>query len=631
MTDRWHSLGNISSPKLELLWQEMAATFARAVHASNSGNTQWQVLQPPTGSGKTQGLCVYAALTISKNRLCSEPLGILVVTRTIAQANEIGEAIKELADDPSDTDRVRASHSEAPQHTLAMQAADVLVITHEAYTRALECLSKEQSGRWEEFTTWDHGPRRLTIIDEALSGIVEENKIKAEDIRLTLGFIGPSLRRNFSAQVEALEKIREMMEKIAIFHAEPANSITAQIVWREGYDDYRKNPAAYDMGALRDAMASIRYDLITLQKDSLYDRQRIAAKVDRTLKDCEAIMRRWAYYYRKGKDDTFNSSQLLIPPGLPGPVVLDATASQNFSWRLLGTRANIAAIPTGTRNYANVKIHVARGNGVGKGKMTEKGKVRIPRLIANLEQQLTPDRKLLLCVHKNIEHIALNCSPKFDTYSLTHWGAVDGKNDWNDHDAVVIFGLQYRDTAWATNTFFALQGLQDNSWLEQPSWGAYRDVRQEMLRRQIAVSVIQAVNRVRCRRVIDAEGNCPPTDVFIVLPRGSDGDAILEHLEEEMPGAVTVSWNFEMDGPCERVRRGSSHEALLAFMGNRQPGETPMSLIRSELELSQSAEKDLRCVLRDDDHDLTKALAHRGVRYVTTGRGRGSRSYLLKR
>ena len=160
----------------------------------------------------------------------------------------------------------------------------------------------------------------------------------------------------------------------------------------------------------------------------------------------------------------------------------------------------------------------------------------------------------------------MSYAPSFAAYSVAHWGAIDGRNDWNDYDTVVIFGLSYRDQVWSTNTFFALQGLQDNRWLEQPSWGRYADVRQEMQRRQLTVSVIQAVNRVRCRRVIDGDGNCPPTDVFIVLPRGAEGDAILAHLQEEMPGAVIVPWEFEMDGPSERVRRGSSHEALLALM-----------------------------------------------------------------
>lgn len=630
MTNRWHSLGNTSSLRLRQLWAEMAATFARAIADSNTGGTRWRVLEPPTGTGKTQGLCVYSAITVDRNRTSSAPLGILIVTRTIAQANEIVATIKGLVSNPAEADKVRATHSEARLHPFSMRAADVLVITHEAYTRALEGLNTDHYGRWDDYTKWEHGPRRLTIIDEAISGVVEENQVKASDIRIALSYIEPSLRRQFPDQVAALERVCEVLDRITAFNTDNPGPIPARIVWRGLHDDRLKHLSVPSMGLLREAMATIPYDFKCLRKESPNDRRRIAINVDRTLKDCEAIMARWAYYYRKGNDDTFNSSQLLIPPGLPGPVVLDATASQNFLWKLLGPRAEIAAIPPGTRTYAPVTIHVARASGLGKTKMTERGRTRLPRLLANLQQHLSPDRKVLLCLHKRIEHIARSYEPNFASYSVAHWGAIDGKNDWNDYDTVVIFGLSYRDPIWATNTFFALHGLQDNRWLQRPAWGDYADVRREMQRRQLTVSVIQAVNRVRCRRVIDEVGNCPPTDVFIVLPNGPDGDAILCHLQEEMPDVSVVSWDFEMDGPQERVRRGSSHEALVALMANRLPGETPMSLVRSELGLSPSAVKDLQGVLRNDDHHLTKSLAHLGIRYMTTGKGRGSRAYLLK-
>jgi len=630
ITARWHSLGNTSSPKLHQLWASMAATFNCAVADSHTTASKWRVLQPPTGTGKTQGLCVYAALTIAKNRSTPVPLGILVVTRTIAQADEIVATVKELVADPADAERARARHSEAKLPTHAMRVADVLVITHEAYSRALEGLSQDQHGRWGDYTTWDHGPRRLTIIDEALSGVVEENKVTADGIRNALRYIDRAVRRQFPDQVAALERACAILDGLAAICPDETGSSPARIAWRGPQDRRLKFPNDCPMGPLREAMGGIRYDLKALHKDSPYDRQRISTRVDRTLKDCEAIMARWAYYYRKGNDDTFNSSQLLIPPSLPGPVVLDATASQNFLWRLLGSRAEVAEVPAGTRTYANVTIHVARGSGVGKGTMTEKGKVRLPRLLADLQRHLKPDRKVLLCVHKKIEPTALSYDPGFGAFSVAHWGAIDGKNDWNDHDAVVIFGLPYRDPVWATNTFFALQGLQDNRWLEQPVWGNYADVRREMQRRQLAVSIIQAVNRVRCRRVIDTDGNCPPTDVFIVLPNDAEGDAILGHIQEEMPGAGVVPWAFEMDGTAERVRRGSSHAAVLALMANRLPGETPMSHVRSELGLTASALKDLQGVLRDDGHDLTRSLAGLRVRYMTTGKGRGARSYLLK-
>ena len=191
--------------------------------------------------------------------------------------------------------------------------------------------------------------------------------------------------------------------------------------------------------------------------------------------------------------------------------------------------------------------------------------------------------------------------------------------------------MPYRDQVWSTNLFFALQGLQDNDWIAEPRWGKYADIHREMQRRQLSVSIIQAINRVHCRRVIDAEGNCPPTDIFIVLRDGDEGDAILDHIREEMPGIVVKKWDFELDGPAERIRRGSSHNALMILMENRLPGEIAMSQIRSELGLTDEGLKELRKVLRDDSHQLTRALAEMGVSYVSTKRGRGSRSFLLKR
>ena len=253
--------------------------------------------------------------------------------------------------------------------------------------------------------------------------------------------------------------------------------------------------------------------------------------------------------------------------------------------------------------------------------------------LGNLEKTSKPDRRVLLCVHKPMEHIALSYEPSFGTYSVAHRGAIDGRNDWNDYDTVVIFGLSYRDQIWATNTFFALQGLQDNRWLEQPSWGRLRGRATgdaappahgvgDPGREPCAVSPGDRRRGRIARRPMYS--SC-----YLV---GTDGDAILVHLQDEMPGAVVVPWDFEMDGPSERVRRGSFHEALVALMGNRLPEEAQDVVhFQSELGITPSAVKKLRKVLRDDSHHLTKSLAEVGVRYLTSGMGRSSRSFLLKR
>jgi len=61
------------------------------------------------------------------------------------------------------------------------------------------------------------------------------------------------------------------------------------------------------------------------------------------------------------------------------------------------------------------------------------------------------------------------------------------------------------------------------------------------------VSIHQAINRIRCRQVVDTEGRGPSADIFIVLPRVETGDAFLEDIKADIP--------------CERIERGTVHEA----------------------------------------------------------------------
>ena len=56
-----------------------------------------------------------------------------------------------------------------------------------------------------------------------------------------------------------------------------------------------------------------------------------------------------------------------------------------------------------------------------------------------------------------------------------------------------------------------------------------------------------------------------------------------------MPGIHEVPWDFGLDGPAvPKVRRGSSHEALITYMSTRLPGETAMSNVKNELGLNDS-------------------------------------------
>jgi hypothetical protein len=75
----------------------MGSAFGKAIIDFDRGVNTWHVLQPPTGSGKTQGTCVYCSLAARLNEAGQRKLGILIVTRQIVEAENLVAQINRLA------------------------------------------------------------------------------------------------------------------------------------------------------------------------------------------------------------------------------------------------------------------------------------------------------------------------------------------------------------------------------------------------------------------------------------------------------------------------------------------------------------------------------------------------------
>lgn len=630
MDQRWsQGLHLSSSPALKILWGIMADTFRTATINSINGvvTSPWSILQPPTGSGKTRGACVFAAMQAAANAQDAlKPVGVLIVTRLIAQANEMAQEINELAGRAV----AIAHHSDKPATAEELIASDILIVTHQAYVNSVGHSGSHKNALRSRFVSWRGGTRLLTIIDEALGNVVENNKVTMANLAQVISYVTPEMRHEHPEQLMVLEELHGILVSNANLERQ-LKTQSLQMLW----DNDTPAVQLPDMSALQRAMKSLPYDTIVLGELNDKYRDRIARRVREIIEQSEAVMDKWAYYTKKGNDHSINSAAFLIPWNVPGPVVLDATASNNFLWDLFGPMHRIVPTPSHVRNYSTVTLHVARGVGVGKTTMVKKVKARFPRLLRSLKKELAPQRSVFLCMHLDAEQVAKDVvasgAHPFARLDVAHWGAVDGRNDWATYDTAVIFGLPYRDPVWSTNQFFALQGPQDDEWLKNPVWNQYENVRLVMQQRQLSVSIIQAVNRVCCRRVIDAEGRCPPADIFIVLPKDKTGDAILQDIRSDMPGLNVVTWDFELDGLKARSpRKGTSHEALIAFMATRPPGETAMSTVKSALDLSPKKLKNLKEALSKPEHPTPTALLKLGIGYVKRGAGRASKSFLIK-
>lgn len=624
-TLRWTEEFNMpASEPLRKLWRTMANTYHQSIIATAQGHqSRWRVLQPPTGSGKTMGAVVYSGLQAEHNAAAGPgvtPVGIMIVTRLKAQADEVVSGINAYVG----RQVAIADHTDHRATPEQLDGSDIVVITHAAYTRAKETLSGVNADRWQRLTRWRGGKRLLTIVDEALANVVEHSQIKLDELSRAIGHIPHEMRITHAAEVDALEALREAM----LFQAGANDgfNVGTSLAWEAG-----GSPAIANLTALRTDMRKLPYDKLIGKSDE-EERQRIARRYDKTLAAAEALLDQYAFMTLKGAEHSLHSSSLAVPLELPGPVVLDATAGVDLLYELMEDRADIIPTPRGVRDYSNVTLHVARTERIGKTAMEELAVPRFAALQADLSQRLSEDRKVLFCVHKNVEHLVpTHADLGVSLAASAHWGAVDGSNKFKDFDTAVILGLPFRDHVWSTGVFFALQGVQCDEWHDNPVWKQHVNVRELLQIRHLATSIIQALGRVRLRKVIDANGRCAPTDVFIVLPRGDRGTEILQHIRQELPNVSVQGWDFELDGPKVRVKRaGLPQERLVTFMEHRNPGRTSMSVVGREFGLTPQQRKDLQKMLRDENHPTTLALTTVGVSYGSEGKGRGAKSFLLK-
>lgn len=613
------TLGMPAPPALVSVWTIMAEQFVKSAinNAHGQPDNPSVILPLPTGSGKTEGTCIYAAMQAERNTSAAteniKPVGVIVVARLIEDADGLAKKINDIAG------RIVAvaQHSQSKVTPSDIFKADVLVITHKAFTNAAESYGAQDYERWDRLSRWQGGSRSLMIIDEALANVVQSYRATAANLNTVLSGVPSEIRSRFPSAIRILERLKLYLEKQAY---QEGTEDHARVLWYEGSGE-----AAKEVELLREALLTTNFDANLFRDDA-------SEVLDGILQDVEALLTRHAYYYKSGVQHSVNSSAHLIPPGLPSAVIVDATAPYDMMYLLLGSRAYIVPLPNGLRDYSNVTLHVARTtSGLGKHAMDEKKQHRLNRLAEELAERVR-GRAIFLCVHKHSEALAKTFSTgALSNLSVGHWGAVDGKNSWTDCDAAVIWGLPYMAEHHAIDQLFAVHGPQDTTWLKANVNKQQPTLLTVIMQRHLSTSVVQAINRICCRRVIDEEGHCAPCDIFIALPKNWQGNGVLSDIEHSMPGIRVEHWDYEPDGPkVYAPRNHSANDAIISFMTGREAGPTPLSLIKRELQLTPRQMGRVREELRKFTSNLASALRKVGVSYLCTGRGKGAKSFLVK-
>jgi hypothetical protein len=651
MKKHWEGYGNTSSHALEESWGQMAEAFLTHVksHDNTGQESSWTVLSLPTGTGKSEGMKLYCAMLsgLWKENPQFHP-GVLIVTRMILDAEEIAQDINKLSrkhhvhfgDD--DTFAV-AYHSEVDG---ALRLTDlkhypVLAITHKAYEHALDGLDSNISPTlWDYHHIYLDRKRKLVIIDE-VADLVLESRMGSEDIRRLIGTIPDPLFDEFRDEMSMLELLQQHIRGISegrdsetipnsVLQTQPLLEL---LIAKEGKDRF---PPMFR--ALRNSLIEYRSNVAPYSQNNRSADVDARRGLDDHIRDANAVLNNpWLWQTKHVGKITLNTAKLLIPQDVKGAVILDATAGENVFYDVFPL-ANRLPLIAGTRRYDNVCLHVGKGHATGKFSMSKNAEVDLPRLVAELEKW-GKGHSVLIIAHQIIEDKLSRAARRLTTekgytISVAHWGAIRGKNDWQDFDTVVLYGLHHLPPTWPVNVFFACQGVQSDQWLSSTGnrpFGKHRDIKGALNTGQLVTDVIQAINRVRCRKVVDALGNCDKTDVFILLPtRG--GKTILSGILNAMPGAQVVDWNYADKG--SKPQKTKHDGDLIKLFRTMKRGQIPVTLVKEKFGITDSTFERIRKRVgeRSPMDPLGKAMIESDVTYNGTGReGKTPRALFIKK
>jgi hypothetical protein len=638
MTAHWSRLGNTVSPELRSIWSKLCVTLnAQVLQWGTHEGDRWRVFPAELGSGKTEGLKVYCTLLPADDSNAWETThpGVLIIVRLKAQADEIAEDI----DHWTRRDTAFAYHGDTAASVKLADLAKypVLVITHAAYERGLEALNRnkvDHFAKWKHLHAWGVSGRKLIVVDESLD-LIREERATLRNLRHLRGVMPEHIQVKYKAEVKALD---EIIATLSAFADRKKRERTANPL---------SPPALVDFGPLwMDLKANTRWPSSLILGDPNIPgsaenaRRRFFRLLKITLSGAQALLERWYWYFYKLGDHTLTTAWFLLPDeGIQGAVILDATAERNHLYKLFADKFEIVTVPS-ARTYREVRHIYVYAEKTGRDGVMEQADEIVREMVGNLQTHYgpkhLPHRSVLFLTHLAVEPFVMKWAKEagFKEVAVGHWNALDGRNDWNHFNTVVVLSQPYRDPATPANIFQAVYGPQSSEWLNNPKlrkWREFDDILSALETSHLVVSNAQGINRARCRRVVDERGNCQPVDVFSRLPKRGGSD-IIAGLKLAMPEIQQAEWKrFAPAAGLKATSLTPSYdEALIACAETLRPGYTKATHVRDDLGISSRQWDRLVGDMRNETTALFVRLEERGVKYMVERVGKTQVAYLHK-
>jgi hypothetical protein len=530
------NLTNSISDNLSKNNRQNIEVFSKVVSNNQTKTSTTKYIIPATtGTGKTQLTGFYIAKTLQEGFK-----SLVVVERTIG-ADELLKSMRSLIE-PTEYHRVNTYHSNDTSTAKSIKEAtssQVLIITHKRFNDMLLESSSALDSNYDKLVD----DRDLIAIDEAITTLEEVSvsknylyKIVAELQGIKTG-VDKSHKGRYIAQVKLLNTIADDLSS----HYDNPILDTDIMPYRPLLVDkeLKKSTEVFDV--------VLEY---------LEEQPQMADTISKLHKIFNSDIQ---YLYKRGLDMYIKTVEEIIPN--KSLVVLDATATVNRVYSYYTKHfSNIEVLPKiECRRYDNVNIHTFTTS-TGKDTIMANSDIVAKSLSKSILDNTSKDDKVLVVVHKDLEYKLLSFLGSTDNIYINHWGNLTGSNEYKECNKIFIYGLFHKPLNIHYNNY-RLSGNKFN--LDLMLDEVERVKIQEIEKHDVATELIQAINRIRIRKVIDTLGNCDSADVYITLPQG---DTIIQSmLRQEMVGA-TISNDWSVSKTLAKVDRTGNTEALIKVL-----------------------------------------------------------------
>jgi hypothetical protein len=642
MEKKWLGRGQSVYQAQKDAWIVLCKTLNEHTQRAQSTTPKWSVVPLPTGVGKTEGVISYCA-ELAAN---APETGVLIVTRFTEEADRITERInQEAGREIAITQHSKQAKPSKPTSDEAHEM-QVLTITHAAYKMALAKAAMGQTEKIQDrYSSWKHG-KRLIIVDEVLR-VDEPLTVDHEELRLARHSIPMHIEKTFPKQIQLLNLLLKTFDDlINRLESEQKRSLYfSGVGWNAdsiGTIDFK--PFFSTLAKCGDVDVKNTFGKAVIKVSSAYR--------GNVLEDLINIAGLQGHCARARDKFQLTAVRMLMPDDIPDAVILDATAKQNIVYGLLGDFVELVEVPANVRDYSNVVLNILYGVPAGKAGLADFDKDVLKLAYqANCRGVLISDT--LFCTHKSNRGGLKQAVIGLDDNSLVHWGDIDGKNNWSTLSGMVICGLQYLGQTNADNICLCF-----DQWMQKDGWKYHADnlilseeydavsgefyetaemnempfdYWKEYEKSHMAVSVIQAINRVRCRNVTDDKGGCEKTNIYLFLgaKNGNRRDYqqhLLARIIEAMPN-IQVN---EKELKCGAGEVLSPHEKdFIQLLSELPAGEHKATDVRSKAEgkgiSKRTARRYIKALDSEGDSEFKRQVEALGVSYIAVSGRVGSK------